>query len=571
MQNKEQILEIQKKFSRQHLVIFIGILIFISINLIMNNRIRGLNYVPCAVITAVLLADVLISYMSFFHSYVMLLIIRAAEIVISGLCISNIGAEGAGGITDIIIILIYAMFIIEFAYACDFTIIFYKMISSFLGASPFITEIFIGLIQKYENISVYVMSYMLLSIFLFFILMTLFSIIGYIQGKTEQIIFAKDRLIDRAKDNYERIDDNQKNLVLLNEQLGVKKYELEEANRKINTANEDAKLQNSLLKVLISSMDADELNRESGKIFCDNFDLCYAGMIYIDKETKNIDSNGIESIFTETELDDFYGFFLSEAFIFEHKHLESCFIQNNISYDEFPFFENAGVHSVVAKAFSGRNEHISGVYILLSRKINTFESKDKLCENIFAQMEVAIQNIYLYDKVQEMSIRDGLSGLYNRRYLNLYFNREFINNKNVSDFSVAMIDIDHFKSINDRFGHLFGDHAIKTVASIIREFATSNDGMAFRYGGEEFVVILKNKNIDESSEIMEKLRNHVKNTGISGDNINVSVTISIGLSSYPDITKDISGIIDRADKAMYYSKQHGRDRLTIDIKDGELS
>ena len=130
--------------------------------------------------------------------------------------------------------------------------------------------------------------------------------------------------------------------------------------------------------------------------------------------------------------------------------------------------------------------------------------------------------------------------------------------------TLAMLDIDHFKNINDTYGHLFGDQAIEHVSGLIRDCTEKHNGTGFRYGGEEMVVIFENKTLEETVAIMDSLRNDIKNTYIKNGDEAVCVKVSVGVSAYPETTQQINTLIDRADKAMYYSKQNGRDRLTVD-------
>ena len=208
------------------------------------------------------------------------------------------------------------------------------------------------------------------------------------------------------------------------------------------------------------------------------------------------------------------------------------------------------------------------MFAMMYGRPKAFKERETILDSVFAQLESAIRNACLYKKIEELSIRDPLTGLYNRRYLNLFYNDKFISVKVEHPVSAALIDIDHFKKINDTYGHLFGDVAIKAVASRINECAVKNGGFSFRYGGEEFVILIDDCTVNKMQEAMEDLRTTIKNTVIKDDKYSINVNVSIGITSYPDITGEISTLIDRADKAMYYSKQHGRDRITLD--DGSL-
>lgn len=130
--------------------------------------------------------------------------------------------------------------------------------------------------------------------------------------------------------------------------------------------------------------------------------------------------------------------------------------------------------------------------------------------------------------------------------------------------SVALFDIDFFKKINDTYGHLFGDQVIKTIASLAKSIAEENDAIVARYGGEEFVIIFPDKDLEEAYPAVESLHKGVKELGIEHHGKRVVVNVSVGFTSFPKTCKDPRELLNRADWSMYYSKQHGRDQITID-------
>lgn len=566
MQNKEQILELQAIFSRRHVGLLIAMLLFMANNLIINNENDGMKYMACVVICGVLLVDIFFAYFSFFHKYTLVVILRFAEMAAIGAMISDIGGIGIGGMSDLFVIMFYTMFMIETVYISDLTDPANRVKVSLLGQIPYVLRIFYIVISGESNYTSHIVNSVIMGAVSFMIMFAVSRFCGRMQEYYDQCVFSKDRMLDRAKDNTDKINESQKTIRDANEQLGIKKFELEEAYRRINTVNANNNLQNKFLRMMMSSLDLKELLVRSRKMFDEDFHIDFSGLIFKDKRLRKKYVSGIEEFFdNEEDYTEFCDFFLSTAFIYEHSGIDGQFIDNDVSYDEFPYFANKSVSSIAVKSIVTDEPKYTCIYVMLSKNYNMFADKADLLENIFGQIDIVAKNLSLYYKVDELSVKDPLTGLYNRRYLNLYFNNHFIEEKKIDhSVTLAMLDIDHFKNINDTYGHLFGDQAIEHVAGLIRECAQDNVGTGFRYGGEEMVVIFENKTLAETVEIMDGLRNKIKNTPIKNGDNSVCVKVSVGVSAYPETTNEINALIDRADKAMYYSKQNGRDRLTVD-------
>ena len=166
-------------------------------------------------------------------------------------------------------------------------------------------------------------------------------------------------------------------------------------------------------------------------------------------------------------------------------------------------------------------------------------------------------------KLEELSNRDGLTNLYNRRYADKAFEVEFDQSMRYRmPLSCLMIDIDHFKNINDTYGHVFGDKVLVHLSNVLLEMARSCDIVA-RYGGEEFLIILPNTDTKGASDFAERLRATVPERGIVCEekNVSVNLNISIGVSSYSKHVKNIRALINYADRALYEAKHLGRNRV----------
>ena len=163
-------------------------------------------------------------------------------------------------------------------------------------------------------------------------------------------------------------------------------------------------------------------------------------------------------------------------------------------------------------------------------------------------------------RLHEESVRDPLTGLFNRRYMNILAELEFRKSKRYSQpLSVLMIDIDHFKKINDKYGHKVGDKVLKMVAQQIKNLIRGAD-IPIRYGGEEFVVILPNTTKENAFKLAERLRKTVENNPIEIDGLKIRCTLSIGISSMDDNPQTFEELVNIADKRMYAAKQSGRNR-----------
>jgi len=166
-------------------------------------------------------------------------------------------------------------------------------------------------------------------------------------------------------------------------------------------------------------------------------------------------------------------------------------------------------------------------------------------------------------QLQGLSRTDHLTGLFNRGYWELRLIQEFKRfDRYESPCSLIMLDIDHFKKINDSYGHTVGDEAIRSVSRIIKEQVRELD-VAGRYGGEEFGVVLPNTNGDGACVIADRLRVAIERTPIYAEGHEVKFTISLGIAELNEHMHDHRNWIEKADQALYKSKESGRNRCTL--------
>lgn len=168
-------------------------------------------------------------------------------------------------------------------------------------------------------------------------------------------------------------------------------------------------------------------------------------------------------------------------------------------------------------------------------------------------------------KLQILSCKDSLSGLFNQRYFYLELNKMFELNKrrkektDVKGFALILFDIDDFKYVNDTYGHLMGDFAIRHISNIIEESVRIND-TCFRYGGDEFAIILQDISLRDAKKVAEKLRKKIEQTSVCFMDKEIKTTVSIGVSSFSEVSL-ANEMIKLADERLYISKDRGKNRV----------
>ncbi len=176
-------------------------------------------------------------------------------------------------------------------------------------------------------------------------------------------------------------------------------------------------------------------------------------------------------------------------------------------------------------------------------------------------------------KLKEQSSMDRLTELYNRSYLDPFLEGELAAAKRENQqVSVMMVDMDHFKEINDTYGHVVGDNVLAIFAQVVLKCLRKTDIIA-RYGGDEFIVVLPNTDTDTASTVADRIRNEVSETYIPPiDNVVISsIHCSIGISNYPVLCDSKSTLIKTSDLALYMAKRSGRNCTRVYTNEPTLS
>ena len=284
-----------------------------------------------------------------------------------------------------------------------------------------------------------------------------------------------------------------------------------------------------------------------------NYTKAKAGMILIDK------GGSIEVT---------YSYLIKEP----EKMVDLDIIHNTFSNKKRAFFEfhkeikiEAGFidfspKSLLIEPVMYKNQVIA---LILLASTNYFEEDtlEKL-SNYTHGLSLGLNNAIIHDKIEQLSILDPLTKTYNRRFgmerLKEEFSRSVRTNTPVG---VLMLDLDHFKNVNDTYGHVVGDKVLINFAAIVQKYMRKEDTL-IRYGGEEFLVLLPGANKDAIKIVGEKLRRLIEETSVKHNNQEVKVTVSIGGSSYPELECDsFEELVNNADINLYEAKDTGRNKV----------
>jgi two-component system cell cycle response regulator len=204
-----------------------------------------------------------------------------------------------------------------------------------------------------------------------------------------------------------------------------------------------------------------------------------------------------------------------------------------------------------------------GVVVLATARQFSSELKSEL--DIFAYgLALALHNALEHDQLQKLAALDPLTGCLNRRFGLIRLHEEFVRSVRSSvSIGVAMFDIDHFKQVNDTYGHVAGDRVLKNIARVARMALREGD-MLVRYGGEEFLLILPGASREDAFKITERLRYIVRESQVVYGDAKIRVTVSAGCDAFPESNVDSDqALIIRADEALYRAKESGRDKVEL--------
>lgn len=381
----------------------------------------------------------------------------------------------------------------------------------------------------------------------------------------EKRILEQKRKNENANEANENLLMFQEKLRKVNEELGIQKIRVESANRQVNKSNAEMKVQNEVLKYISSTIEQKELLQKATEALCTAMDMKFCCLIMRDAADEKAfvyheTHKNISDSFMEYLKESVLGERLSELFrlekMYTDKAMHRLYSKALMQQDELTVIVAVPISS------DAGNE---GVIICGHDKQDFFDESVTVFENLAAQLLMALKNAKLYAKVQQLAIRDGLTGLYNRRYLNQLVEEYSTKaSEEKQALTAVLMDIDNFKGFNDTYGHAFGDIVLAKLAELLEQCMEKNEGISARYGGEEFVAVFPEKDMNTVYEIISDLQATINSTVLDYSGTPVSIHVSIGISSYPETASTPETILNRADAAMYYAKRNGKNQITKD-------
>jgi two-component system cell cycle response regulator len=206
-------------------------------------------------------------------------------------------------------------------------------------------------------------------------------------------------------------------------------------------------------------------------------------------------------------------------------------------------------------------DEVVGTFTVAARRPDAFPVDRREMLGVIAnQVAISLQNGRMYQALEEQATTDGLTGLVNHRTFQERFSA-MLGRADRHRFKVALLltDIDHFKRINDSYGHPTGDQVLKRVALILKGSARKIDIVA-RYGGEEFAIVLEGTDRNGARQLAERIRQEVEEQSFESAKGRFQATLSLGVAVYPDDARSKQDVITRADQALYAAKHGGRNR-----------
>ncbi len=223
--------------------------------------------------------------------------------------------------------------------------------------------------------------------------------------------------------------------------------------------------------------------------------------------------------------------------------------------------------SIICVPLMSKGRVLGVVELINSMQDKQFNSNDlKILTTLTDYAAIAIENAKYLQKVQELTIRDDLTTLYNSRYLHLMLEREMERSKRYGlHFSIIFLDLDHFKLINDKHGHLVGSNVLKETAKVI-EIELRKPDIPIRYGGDEFVILLPETDKKNAYKVTERIRESLNShIFLRKEGFSIKLTASFGVSSFPEDTDNTLDLIRLSDQAMYRIKETTRNGIALAV------
>ncbi|MBR6698243.1 MAG: diguanylate cyclase [Lachnospiraceae bacterium] len=520
------------------------------------------EYITLSLCSSILfITEYILSLFAYLKKKTVLIAIRFVEVVVFTFLATALEFDMAG---TIIVFLMMVATVVEYMMIFRFES---KMDIVYAGVTCFV-PLLLGVIIRIDTDMQWYFYLELLVAMIVFVLVFAYLVYSYYNliSRNDRKIMAKERIIESLKEDYDKISVVQNKLITVNDQLNGKRIELERAYNNLDRTNKEIQMQYTLIQEFSKTLELESIVDSALRKVLDTFKLSFSAAVLYDNDDNinfkcmHYDEENIQPAIVERLERMCKDTNMCQMF----KELEYTTYDNSVTMEKYHAIHEFGIGSVLVAPISLDDGY--GVFIVGTTQYNYFRDNIFFFSTMVKQLEMFIINALLYERIEIQSRTDGLSGLYNRWHLsNVY--ADYVNRINEYDsLAIAILDIDNFKRINDSYGHPFGDSVIKACANKVKEIAKENNIFAARYGGEEFGLILPNKSYPEVLSILHKLQDAINDEAVYNDEIKkyISYNVSIGAAIYPNTCDSINMLLTRADKALYYSKEHGKNKITMD-------
>ena len=397
------------------------------------------------------------------------------------------------------------------------------------------------------------------------------GILDWISQSAKKLKDVENKISHDTADAYEVYQRN----VVLEREIAQRTEELRLANQTLLTLEQVWDMMNSsrplssVLETIVSS-----LYGEFGYIYSfiaqkqyDESGTCYALQTYLENDFSiqmaDLTNNSIYDFKLYPKKDGLIENAISKKEVGYYVSVKDLIEDNLKEVNEeklIKFSENYNVKTIIILPITVQNQ-FSGFLSVFSPRKELKEDELSFLSLFTRQIELAITIANLFETVKKQAVTDHLTNLFNRRFFEDALHREATRSlRTKQPFCLIGLDLDHLKRINDTYGHSMGDKAIATIANVITKTSRSVDIPA-RYGGEEFFVILPGIDAKGGLIAAERLRSTIESSLVEG--LDEGITASLGVASFIEQTTNIDELFEMCDKAMYSSKQNGRNKVTL--------
>lgn len=558
----KSLIELQKKGILLHRLVYIIFFLSRVLMQILDKSIQSENtiFILVFLVLCAVLEEVFYHF-SYFDRIFILRCTRYIQCVLASGMLCFIQGNGYSGISVIALVI---MFLIDFFLTMgvmDKENLITYMIS--VGI-----PILVILISKISVSTSNQWLFLLFDIVILFLVL-FFEALAFVNymDNIDSMIFNQRHELESIAEQNENILQMQEKLKNTNDELTLQKIDLQNANRQIKMANQEMVAQAEILHYIAMSFDVSKISNQITDAIMQVKKLGFCAVyirenVYLNKHANYVIRTDIGLLQSKIR-ENIAGLYVDMT---AREEKESVFHES--IKEIFPFLKEVNINSVYIKVL-GLDNDTYGLFMIGDSRNNLFADNMSFYDAIIAQYDIAISNAKIYNEMQQMARKDGLTGINNRIYFTQLF-KETVAQVQAENgcMSVALFDIDKFKSVNDTYGHLAGDEVIKRIASVTEACIEQYDGFICRYGGEEFVVVLPGKKLEIAQPIIEELFEELCRQVVQYNEYEIHMSVSVGLTTYPEVCADPEDLLKRADWCMYYAKEHGRHQINVD--DGSI-